>query len=85
MAGARQDGQAGGGDGALEHQRGLQAALVLVAHQDQDRDAHPGQFVGERVQRGPGGLEAATAGWTDIPATAGVSGSGAGTFTGPGS
>ena len=59
VAGARQDGQAGGGDGPLEHQRGLQAALVLVADQHQDRNAHLGQLVAERVQGRPGGLDAA--------------------------
>ena len=57
--GARQDGQAGGGDGPLEHQGGLQAALVLVADQHQDRNAHLGQLVAERVQGGPSGLDAA--------------------------
>ncbi len=59
MAGARQDDQAGRGDGALEHQRGLVAPLVFVADQQQDRDRHLGELAGQREQGRPGRLHAA--------------------------
>jgi hypothetical protein len=59
VTGAGQDGQAGGGDRPLEHERGFQAAVVLVAHHDQDRDPHLGQLVGQPVQGRARGLDAA--------------------------
>lgn len=52
--GAGHDDQARGRDGALEHPRGLQASLILVA--GQDRSAFLGQLVGERVHGRAGEL-----------------------------